>query len=263
MPLEGITAFYQSRFADACRTGDCATLPGVSPERQRLYGELVASNLRNTLERAFPILKSDLTPEEWLALTQDFIVTQAIKDPELWKLAGQFNQYLKISAWPERLNRPYLLDLADFEWIEIEVDMMPDVDHPPHRSDGHLLNNLLVMNREYRVLYLHYPVFRAPPSQLRELAGDYCLLVYRHPQTLQVEFLELDSVSAYILQLLNTFNVTGREALEAFTAPAEAEARAALFQAGYDFIKFLHREGLILGFQFPNDFKGDNHESAD
>lgn len=119
--------------------------------------------------------------------------------------------FIKREGFAERLNLPYLNDLVDFEWLEIEICMMPDIP----RQTGKVLQ----LNPESRLVSYRYPVFEKKTLPRPMQKGEYFLLAFRHPETGQAHFITLSLFYKCVLELIQQQPLSGQDAL---TLVAEA-----------------------------------------
>jgi len=250
---------YQELLADYCRTDQYHELPGVtSEERVRTYRRLIFNGFDDTLRKAYPITFKVLGEKEFSVLVNKFCSEFPSGSPQLWKMPHDLLQFVEQSRYS--LDRfPYLRDLLEFEWVEIEVQMMPDLNKSGDIAKVNLpvqdvLRERLVVNLEHKVVELTYPVFRLPLEQIKKIEGDpklhagnYFLLTFRDPLTDKVHYTELSSFSLLALDALTRLNCTGLEAVkEAMRIAGLIESEKIMIEAAKIFETFLDI-GFILG----------------
>jgi hypothetical protein len=247
---------HQEKLAEYCRTGGYQELPGIhSRERAETYRGLILNVVESTLSNAYPITRKVLGEEEWVRLVHAFFAEYPCQSPELWRMPYGLVAYVFQTGYGADF-LPFLKDLLEFEWIEIEVYMMEDTAPVPYRSTGRLLDDGLVLNPSHRVTLLRYPVFqlsvddlKADLSSVRGLEGLYPLLTYRHPETCHVYFVEISPFHLRLLQLIEQDGYAAREAAEI----SMKEFRLQDLEAGLSeveaFLKQLLDDQVILGFR--------------
>lgn len=198
MKLNKETARIQEQLGEYCRTGVDSGIPGVTPGRLKHYRRLVNNVVRDSLDSGFPITLASLGEEEWDRLVQDFFVHGRPGTPQIWRLPYEFYTYHSARETGRKTGRPYLDDLLYFEWMELEVQNMPDRAFPDFVKDGSLLEDRLAFNPEFEIMKLSYPVHMYPTGQAAGLKGDYFALVFRSPDTGYVQFLNLSALNVYI-----------------------------------------------------------------
>lgn len=207
MPLTNETQNIQSTLARYCRTGVIPELPGVSVKGLQQYRRLVYNVIDDTLEGAFPITHAFLSAEEWHELVTFFFKEHACQTTSVWKLPYEFYEFVNANDLELKHLYPFLVDLLYFEWLEIEVHTMPDYPVRKYRLQGNWLTDQLVLNPEFRLVNLNYPVHLFTPSELNEEAkeGNYYVLTYRELDTGNVQFFDVSIFYGYmIMQIIET-----------------------------------------------------------
>ncbi len=248
MNLREETIRIQEQLGEYCRTGEEQKLPGVTPGRLHHYRRLVSNVVGDTLRTAFPISVAALGEELWDLLVQDFFSAGLPQTPQVWKLPFEFYEYHKEKKTGERISKPWLDDLLYFEWMEIEVHTMPDRSKPDFISEGDIFQDTLVFNPEYEIVRLEYPVHMHPVLEAAELKGDYFALLYRMPETGNVQFLDLSALNIYIISRLEEEEVPLQELKVEFARVAGIESGRYLDEALQTFLEDLMKRLLILGF---------------
>lgn len=256
MPLSDDTAALQERLAQMCRNGQVTALPGAPKQRTQVYRDLVFGNICATLERAYPVMHSLLSklPGEqgmnsWKWLITELVAKFPLQSPEFWKMPRDLMEFINTEALSEKLALPFLSDLARFEWIEIELYMMPERPREiGRRTRDRLLGGTL--NPDYILERFSYPVFKTKPLDLPRSPADYFLLGFRHIESCAVRFVELSPLSALIHQELcneqtDSFDPIG--ALEnALSRVGAAISRDELAAELERLCQIYHSEGMIL-----------------
>jgi hypothetical protein len=223
------TGKIQEQLGDYCRTGKGSIIEGTRPDRLPQYRRLVFNVVKSNLKNAYPICAKILGEEGFTGLVQDFFQHHDCKTPQIWKLPAELLEHAKERGWAEKLGRPYLDDLLLFEWMEIEVYTMPDEAIKAHGGKGSILEGILYVNPEHRLINLAYPVHMKPAAELEKYKGNYFLLLFREPASGKVKFINLSPLHAWILGHLipgkhslaelitearNTFNIVDGKRLE-------------------------------------------------
>jgi len=164
--------------------------------------------------------------------------------------------FLKFYKWRAHFRwRPavYLDHLSEytmyFEWIEIDVHTMKDEEIPAFDEQGDLLESPVIINPEYRLLHLQYPVHKMPAADLVQNKGDYFVLAYRHQDTLSVKFFELSALFGVVFEILANNSVNARTALSSAAEMFNIEDEQELIQNSLPFLNDLVAQGIILGFE--------------
>jgi hypothetical protein len=248
MKLKEDTARIQDILGDYCRTGEGELIPGVTPGRVSHYRRLVYNVIRDTMDRAFPIAASALWEETWEELVQEFFSKGLPQTPQVWKLPYEFYNYHLLHETGIRIQKPWLEDLLYFEWMEIEIHTMPDKAYPEYQSHGNMFVDRLALNPEFEMIRLNYPVHMFPAHEAAEKKGDYFVLIFRVPETGNVNFLNLSAIHTYILARLMEENLPLNDLKGDIAQTAGIESIKYLDDALEKFIGDLMDKKLILGY---------------
>lgn len=248
MKLHKDTERIQNLLGDYCRTGVERDIPGITPGRVHHYRRLVYNVVRDTMDTAFPITLVALGEERWDVLVQDFFSSEQPQTPQIWKLPLEFYRYHSNQETGTRIQKPFLDDLLYFEWIEIEIHTMPDKPFPEYSQTGNIFLDRLVFNPEYEIVRLEYPVHMYSAEKTLELKGNYFVLVFRSPETGNVQFLNLSGLNTYILTRLADEPIPLNDLKGDIAQMAGIESEKYLDEALSIFIGDLIDKKLILGY---------------
>jgi uncharacterized protein len=267
--LKKDTVQYQSQLAQAALTGRKFSIPGVSIERQELYYGLVSNVIEDTLQRAYPLayqLLSNHSFEKsnaWNFLIMEYKNSNFLTSPELWRMPEGLLRFVRDKDFSSLLNLPFLSDLLEFEFKEIEVYMMPNIVAVAHKAEKFSEQDTLLLNPHFQLLNLSFPVFKTiVPSELIESQGDYYLILFRHPKTLNVEFLELSPLFAKLILELRTYPLSMKDLLEKaqemiscnkIDTTNDYTFKEYLETQVIDFFSTLLNKGLLLGYIGENN----------
>ncbi len=248
MSLRKETREIQELLGEYCRTGEERALPGVTPGRIHHYRRLVWNVVQDTLDTAFPISKTALGSESWEELVRDFFSAGLPQTPQVWKLPYEFYLFHSNQETGKRMQHPWLDDLLLFEWMEIEVHTMPDRPFPEYAEHGNLFRDRLAFNPEHEIMPLQYPVHTHPVNQAKDLKGEYFALLYRLPESGNVQFLALSPLNTYIFTRLLETELPLDELKGEFARLAGIESGRYLDDALEKFFRDLMDRKLILGY---------------
>lgn len=201
------------KFSRFCRTGELDPALNLNPERAQTYYKHTRSRVESALRRAYPLTFHLLKSKRWEKLVDSFLRDVECTTPYFWRMPQSLVDYVKKNHLADRFKIPYLDDLVDFEWIELEIFMMPDAPTKIGRQKGNLLEDPLILNPESCILTYSYPVYEKKKLPRLMQKGTYPLLAFRHPDTGQVHFIALSSFFKTLLELIQQRNLSGREAL--------------------------------------------------
>lgn len=248
-PLREDTYRQQSNLAYYCRTGSLRKIDGVDHDRVINYRRLVYNVIDDTLRSAFPLTLSMLTDDEWDNLVNYFFSTHECRAYSVWKTAYEFYEFVNENEPGLKEKYPWLPGLLFFEWIEIEIFMMEDLEYPHSKKTGDWENSVIAFNPEHKILGFEFPVHLKKPSEINlEDKGNYFVLVFREKDSGRVQFVDLSVYFAWLIETLNENRIPLESAL--------AEA-AKIFGADYDtlinntipFLEELKIKNFITGFR--------------
>ncbi|GCD79848.1 HvfC/BufC N-terminal domain-containing protein [Schleiferia thermophila] len=247
MYLKEKTKRQQSLLAQFTRTGDqtiITHLDGIKVQGIRYYRELIFNIIYDGISNAYPITTNFLSERVMMNLTHQFFSHFKCQTPQVWAMPKEFMDYIIQNQTKLCLKYPFLSDLLLFEWAEIEMFMMPDQPFPNFSEKGNIATDKVVLNPEIQVLYFQYPVHILHPRKIKKKhKGEYFLLAYRHPESKQVIFTELNRFAYLIIEALHQRPLSIEELLKKFfNSYSENE------EAIVHFIKQAYENKIILGF---------------
>lgn len=214
---------------------DCA----LDAEGIELYSQLIGYGHRDAIDSIYPGC-AKLIGEKWDEVVDDYLQKYP---PNHWRLnmiASRFPQYISQygASWLGQF--PFLAELADYEWIELElmekdieiiVSQAPSFDSPEAFSKfGPVVNPTLVV-RQYS-----YPITKIVDHlQADELFVYHAdqdkvkVAIYRHPETHMCKFLELSEVAFQVITKAESSKLSFKDLLEQGALPySGADPQAAV-----------------------------------
>lgn len=209
---------YQREMVRFCLTKKSYNIPGISShERVAVYRDLIFGGFQDALARAYPIAKRVLGKNIWDDLISTFVSSHPCPSPQLWQMPRELLNFVENSEW-KAAEFPYLRDLLEFEWVEIEVGMMPEIELPSFKKSVDPWNEAIIINPVHQVSALMYPVFRMSIEELKnssQVSGRYFLLTYRDITTDIVKYCELSPLVLNVLDIIISRNCSWADAFEA------------------------------------------------
>ncbi len=248
MSLQPETKSIQSHLARYCRTGELASLPGLTPNRVHHYRRLILSIVKENLESAFPIAVSFIETEKWEAMVHVFFSNHKCGSYQVWQIAGEFYEYAVAADYSSVHQLPYLNDLLKFEWEEMCVYNMEDLYTESFVKEGSLFEDPVVLHPEHKILSFQYPVHLFNPVEAMKRPGQYFALVYRHPVSNNVEFIDLSFWLALVLEQLAQ-NKTLKELMDNAGELFPNIEPAELQHQTIKFLEILQNKQFIPGFK--------------
>jgi hypothetical protein len=251
MPAADSLRAQQFRLASHIRDPEHAPPPpGIEERRLAVYRDLFYNSLQGLLAGNFPVIRRLLGDAGWHALVRDFYREHRAATPLFPELPREFIQYLQARAEAGRDDKPWLLELAHYEWVELALDLseasLADV---PHDASGDLLAGAPALSPLAWPLAYAWPVHRLSPGFQPEAppAAATFLLVQRDA-AYKVRFNELSPLSFRLLQRLSDEpGLCGREQLLALATEALAPDPDAFVALGHDMLRQFLASGVVLG----------------
>lgn len=249
MFLESYTEQQQTNFSLFCKTNTIQPIDGLTENRIDRYRSLIRGVIVDNLESAYPITESLLSEEEWDLLADDFIANYKIQSPQIWQMPFEFYRFVEENDSEVKTKYPHLMDILLFEWKEIELYMMED--------KNNLLGNLastftdeskIVINQEFELLQLSYPVHLKPPTQInKEDEGNYFLLLFRAEDKIQffdIPVFYVKVLSDILQNDLTVYQLVVKQ-IEDYLDSSPEMVKENLLK----FLTAMHSKGFIIGFK--------------
>lgn len=90
----------------------------LPPQRLQIYRDLLFNNLQALLGSSFPVLLQVLDDAEWDALCRRYFIEHRCVSPLFTEVAAEFVDWLQLQ---DALPRPFLAELAHYEWVELAL----------------------------------------------------------------------------------------------------------------------------------------------
>lgn len=239
----------QSILAEYTRTGNdtlLQKLQGIKEKGIRYYRELIFNIAWDTITNAYPILTDFLGNEPMRSLVNNFYTQHRCQTYQVWRMPEEFKDFVIQNETALIEKYPFIPDLLHFEWIEIEVFMMPDETFPEHHKNGNILKDKLVLNPEIKILALQYPVHLFHPSKITEKEkGQYFVLVHRHPESKEVVFTNLNALGVKIILHLNEESLSINDMEQKIAPQSSLQIKDQIKQ----FVRECLNSQIIIGFQ--------------
>ena len=216
-----------------------------------VYRDLFFNNLCNLLGSTYPVLKKIHTKEQWRHFVRQFMIHHRAETPYFVKVPQEFLKFLENGYPGSGSNYPFLLELAHYEWIELELSIS-EAENDWDRIDvaGDLLNGVPVKSNLAYVLEYQFPVQKISTTFLPEEPGEQptYLSIYRKAND-ELGFMELNRVTARLLQLLeeNEDERSGRELLLGLAKEANFPDTESLIAHGSGAMQQMKQAEIILG----------------
>ncbi|MGN6645825.1 MAG: HvfC/BufC N-terminal domain-containing protein [Cytophaga sp.] len=242
------TEQYQRMLTNYIRTGIEPDLPGSSQEGIKRYRQLIYNVVNDSLNKAYPLTQALLSAEEWDQAVKEYFSSYACRSPFLWRMPFEFYEYVKNDCLKLNASYPFLSDLLLFEWVEIEVFMMEDIE-VAYTTDGNILFSRLVLNPACILQYFQYPVYKKDAKEIEEIdRANYFMLTYRHPETNKVHFLEISPMFAKMLEYLSEESQTLDQLTDRFSKESGLIINSQKKNEIEDFLRKCCEKRILLGY---------------
>jgi len=246
------SSLHQQQQAFAAHIRDPENQPapeGIEDRRMAVYRELFFNNVAGFISSGFPVLKQLYTEEAWERMARDFFVRHRCHTPLFLEISREFLDYLQNEREPQPEDPPFLQELAHYEWVELALTVDDTViAHDQINPEGDLMAECPVISPLAWPLSYTYPVHRISPDFQPETpeAPTY-LVVYRNDSD-EVGFMELNPVTARLLQLISEqADATGRQLMEQIATELNHPDPEVVLQGGLEAMQTLLQAGVILG----------------
>lgn len=144
-----------------------------------IYRGLARTALEDPLPDCFPITHALLEEADlWGDCLDAFLSSRSIQSPYYRDVNPAFVEWLATSGWGQE-RWPFLLQLAHFEYIEVEILRWPDDPPPKGLKDIPAADSRVVFAGATRNLAYSYQVHKATKEDMEPEAGEAFLLGYR------------------------------------------------------------------------------------
>lgn len=193
---------------------------GIEQRRLDIYRRLVYNNIEGFISGGFPVLRSLYQDTDWHELVRAFVEQHRCHSPYFLEISQEFLHYLLEEHRPRPVDPPFMTELAHYEWVELALDVADEETPPAARVEDPLAVVPQLSPLAWLLSY-RFPVHRIGPGNRPQQAGDPTyLVVYRDHQE-QVQFMELNALTARLLELTRD-NVTASGAALLDTLAGEA-----------------------------------------
>ena len=201
-PLQADTKEQQIALAHYCRTGEFVALNGITENRVHHYRRLVFNVVKDALSSTYPLTSNLLTPKEWSILCQEFFADHSCSHPQVWRMPQELIAYAERQQTDLVDRYPQVLDLLRLEWLEAEFYMMPDRSFSDAVTEN-IFRDAWNLNPESQLVAFSYPVHLKNASFIsRTDAGQFFCLIFRHPDTFKVRFINLSPMLALVINAM-------------------------------------------------------------
>jgi len=226
----------QTRFINTITKQEQVAMPS---EAIKVYTELVYYRFLEVFEKAYPRFKKMVSEETFDTLIYDFLKVGA-KNPILWRVSGEFKTFLSQNS---DLDMPYLADLLEFEFLEIEMFMQK---YSLHKKSSFSLQKSYTFSKEANIRHFSYPVhhpdFDVSPRAFE--SGEFIILFYYNAKSEEVLYEEITPfIEEFILSL--TPNLSMMQSIKKMAELYEIEYEE-LLEILLPVLEHFHCENILI-----------------
>ena len=192
-----------------------------------------------------------MSEESWLEMIRDYFSNHLSHTPLFPEMPREFLHYLDNER--DNPNDPkFINELAHYEWVELALmtsDLDEDINWDNIDLDNDLLNHVPVLSPLAWPLIYHYPVQQISKDFIPEEPSPQpvYLLVYRDKGD-EVHFMELNPVTAMLIQLINEDNnLSSKQILENIAEQMQHPDPQIVIEGGNEILQDLKNRNVILG----------------
>lgn len=239
-----------------CRTG--INQPKTSIQEHTFhYRRLVYNVVKDTLKNAYPITRKLIGKERWKKAVAHFFENHKCQTPQVWMLPKEFCDFYTENSFPFKKDFPFIKELLQYEWLEIEVFIMEDIPIEKFKVENSLKDNskdseqakqILIPNPEIKILPLQYPIHIKKIKQIiEEDKSQYFVTIHRDYNTKQVKFNDLSYPFVEMLIKINEEDTTINDLKIIFSKYEKDISKIEI--AINNFVAFAFQNNLLLGFK--------------
>lgn len=231
-----------------------ATYPA---ERFQTYRDHVSEGLLGGVKDAFPISYSLMPRAEWNELLNSFYLKHLTGSPLARHVYREFGLALQDYRGPASKKYPFLKELARYEYLDIKLyfalDQKLNIEWQKE-APRDPLTLVPILNPVLELETYHWPVHQIVKRNAKRMIqekGHYPLLVYRHPETLELHFMESNVVLADLVGAIKAGrkNIGQILSILAKRHRIKAAQQESFWQEGLRTLADLRQRGVVIGYQ--------------
>lgn len=245
--------FRDRQYAFAAHIRDPENVPvpdDIEARRMAIYRDLFFNNLYSLLGRFFPVLRTIHDDRQWQRFIRGFMRHHEAQTPYFLELPAEFLAYLQDEFTPADDDYPFLVELAHYEYVELELSVSDERDELAGIDPGgDLLREVPVKSRLARAFAYQYPVQRISPDFLPTEPADtpVYLALYRDSDD-EIGFLELNGVTAALLDAIGgNDTLSGETLLRRLAGEIAYPDVDALVRHGAVALEDMRQRGILIG----------------
>ena len=221
----------------------------IEDRRMEIYRGLFYRNVQGFLASGFPVTRKLYSEENWHKMVRDFFSNHKSHSPYFKDISKEFVTYLSDERQTQPDDPAFLLELTHYEWLEIMLSFVDvDIDWTHIKKDGILMKEIPVLSPLMQLNRYEYPVHKIRPDFQPDTPPEQAsfLLVYRDQKD-KVGFMEMNPMTARLVELIAENNKTGEEILLGLAKEIPSIAEDVILHGGHTTLTQLREKDIILG----------------
>lgn len=245
----------QNNFMDYIKDPSNPLPEGIEARRMKIYRELFFNNIDGFVSNAFPVLKSLYSAEDWQQRVQQFFVSHDCHTPIFIEIAQEFLLFLQTEYTVTKIDPPFMLELAHYEWLELAVavaqeDPQQQIIDMTTIDAGIISTMTLSVSSTSQIAQYTYDVQHISedyrPKEPTEQPQFFC--IYSDFED-EVSFLQLNPLTAQVLAYMSQFeSVQCVDLIEWLTVTFTDIDPIVLQQGSVELLMQLSAKGIIREF---------------
>ncbi|GKS68485.1 DUF2063 domain-containing protein [Nitrosomonas sp. PY1] len=222
---------------------------GINPQRMDVYSDLFYRNVEDFIANAYPVLRKVLPDNQWHTIIRDYFSSHLAHTPLFPEMPREFLKYLQHERHASTDDPPFMLELAHYEWVELAISTLDvEIEQTTFDPNGDLLTGTPVISPLAWMLSYQFPVHQISPTFQPQIPCKELihLIVYRNADFV-VHFMEVNAVTARLMQLLNNTHKSCEYLLQQIAVELNHPNPEVVIQGGLEIIKKLQAHQIILG----------------
>lgn len=210
--------------------------------RYQVYRELVTERMMQSIQNISPVARTLLSEKEWWKLLWAYLKASPPKSEILRELAWELSQFCKTQPHPLKKKYPYLGELLEYEYLEIAMRFAPE-------DGGKTPKGMLRVNPAHVLAEYRWPVhfIRDDFSDHRKMPqGQYLIVLWREPKTLEVKFMEVNPLVASLIKTLEKAPAKGEDLLRSLARKNRLKPTQEYLEEGRHLILGLQQKSLLV-----------------
>ncbi len=246
----------QFDFAGHLRNPEQVEKPtNIEDRRMKVYRDLFYNNVENFCSNSFPILRDLTSDKKWRQMVRQFFIDYRAHSPYFRDISKAFLDYLSEHRQPEDDDYPFMIELAHWEWMELNaLSDTGDIRLFPHDRNGDLYSQKVVVSPLAWPLVYQYPVHRIGDAFVpTESPEQPTFLIISRNREHEVDFMETNAITYRLLEIFQESEeeegrqLTGSQAIQKLQDEIQFPNPEQLIEGGKKILQdFLERD-VILG----------------